>query len=102
MQDIREVARQIVDHARLNPKLAPPRNMRPLTEFSPAFPTFVHGLIRSYAVDMLLSIAQAMQPSDESEAKAVAWLRGELVKIAQGIPPEMGQPNITTPQEKKS
>ncbi len=55
--------------------------VRPPDEFEKVF-----DIVREYAVDQLMSIANAIRAETEAEKSAVAWLHQHLVAIAQQLP----------------
>lgn len=46
----------------------------------------IHAQVRNYGVELLMSIANAIQPTKEDEYAAVSWLKNEVAKIAAQIP----------------
>ena len=51
-----------------------------------AFTKHVHGLVRDYGQNLLLSLAQALSPSTPEEIAVVKWLHERLVINAKQIP----------------
>lgn len=56
----------------------------------------VHAALRSYAVDLLLSLANAIQPSNDAETQAVLWLRDQIVRVAAQIPEAINHKETVT------
>lgn len=71
MIDIRETARAIADL-----KIADPASRL----------AAIHQQVRIYGVELLMCLANAIQPTNEQEALAVNWLKQEVAKIANQIP----------------
>ncbi len=72
MIDIRQVVAQIVQAKDASDKAA--------------FTNHVHSLVRDYGQNLLLSLAQAITPSNPAEEQIVAWLKDQLVAQAKQIP----------------
>lgn len=53
---------------------------------SPEQKQSVHAAVRSYQLDQLMSIANAIAPTKPEEVQIVAWLQTEIVKIAKQLP----------------
>jgi hypothetical protein len=49
-----------------------------------------HAVIRSYAVDLLVNLANAIQPTKPEELLAVDWLKKEIIQVAAQIPQAEG------------
>ena len=56
----------------------------------PDLEMLAHAAIRSYAIDLLMNLSQAIQPLSQDEIAVVAWLKQEVIKIAAQIPEAKG------------
>lgn len=45
-----------------------------------------HAAMRAYAIDLLMNLSGAIMPTNDAERAMVAWLQGEIVRVAQNIP----------------
>ena len=50
-----------------------------------------HAVIRSYAVDLLMNLANAIVPTSQPEIAIVDWLKKEIIQIAAQIPEARGK-----------
>lgn len=46
----------------------------------------IYAKVHEYAIDQLMSVANAIGPETEEERAVVAWLQQKLVAIAQQLP----------------
>jgi ferric-dicitrate binding protein FerR (iron transport regulator) len=51
-----------------------------------AFAILTHNLVREYGQQLLVNLAQALNPSTPEETAVVHWLQGKLVEMARQIP----------------
>jgi hypothetical protein len=51
-----------------------------------AFTVLTHNAVRDYGQNLLLNLAQALNPSTPEEQAVVGWLQQKLVEMAKQIP----------------
>lgn len=78
MQDIRVFAAQVADKAN--------ECCNRSDGYEEEIARIAHTAIRSYAVDLLMNLGMAIQPTSNAERTMVAWLRQELTRVAAQIP----------------